>query len=527
MPSRLAAALPRAPVRPGGRTAALLVSVLLGAVYLRWQPQAPDLPAQLARAAAYDQGARLWWGGWYGGVETATYSVLSPVAMHVLGVAGLGVVATIAVSVASADLLSRCPRPRTGSVLVALAAVANLFSGRITFAAGMAVGLAGCCALQRGRTALALTCCAVVGLFSPLAAMYVVVGLVALWLSQPGRRRLVVALAVAAGLPVVALSALSSVPSRMPDSLDDAVLPLLVLVAFTALRVPKLPLALAGVAAAVAVVALIVPSPIGSNAARLPMLAALPVATACASSRRWVTGTVAALLLAWPLSSFVSDMTIAGAASTRPEFYTALLDHLPAPGRAVQRVEVVEPSSHASSYRVAEQVPLARGWERQVDLAENPIFYRPTLTAGDYRDWLVQHAVGWVAVPRGPVDWASTSEARLLSQPPSFLSLVWRDATWRLYRVQVPSPASSGALRTVSLDTSGVHLIASSPGPALIRVAYSRLLTLHSLDQPGLSPCLRATPRGLLVSVPRAGRWLLTADATALLHPCQGGQHAP
>ena len=38
---------------------------------------------------------------------------------------------------------------------------------------------------------------------------------------------------------------------------------------------------------------------------------------------------------------------------------------------------VVEPASHWSSAYLSARVPLARGWERQVDAAVNPQFYRP------------------------------------------------------------------------------------------------------------------------------------------------------
>ncbi|MGF7236092.1 MAG: hypothetical protein ACQSGP_14195 [Frankia sp.] len=36
--------------------------------------------------------------------------------------------------------------------------------------------------------------------------------------------------------------------------------------------------------------------------------------------------------------------------------------------------------------------------ERQIDVAENPIFYDHTLTAQTYLDWLHARGVGWVAL---------------------------------------------------------------------------------------------------------------------------------
>ena len=69
-------------------------------------------------------------------------------------------------------------------------------------------------------------------------------------------------------------------------------------------------------------------------------------------------------------------------------------------------------------------VPLARGWERQLDEKANPLFYdgRP-LTADRYHRWLRNNAVRWVALPKAPLDYSAQAEARLLERGVPYLKL--------------------------------------------------------------------------------------------------------
>src|ERR1700712_5978833 len=64
----------------------LAVAVVLALVYVAWAPNAPDLAAQSARAAAARlTGIGTWWSGWFGGLPLASYSVIVPPVMAVLG----------------------------------------------------------------------------------------------------------------------------------------------------------------------------------------------------------------------------------------------------------------------------------------------------------------------------------------------------------------------------------------------------------------------------------------------------------
>lgn len=70
---------------------------------------------------------------------------------------------------------------------------------------------------------------------------------------------------------------------------------------------------------------------------------------------------------------------------------------------------------HWESAYIAPTFPVARGWERQLDVAYDPIFYLPgALTARSYPSWLLANGVSYVALPGTALDYAATSEASLL-----------------------------------------------------------------------------------------------------------------
>jgi hypothetical protein len=499
---------------------AVALATVLELGYLVIRPQAPDLPAQLARASAVSRGVQLWWAGWYGGINTSPYSLISAHLMAAVGVGLVGVAATAAVCVFGADLVGSAERPRAGATAIALAACANLYSGRITFAAGMAVCLAGFCLLRRDRLRMSIALALLTGFVSPLAALCQLVGLAALVLVHGFERRLV-ALLVASSLPIAVISLVFGQPSYMPFSADTCVFALLACAGVLIAPVPRLVRALALVSAALTLAAVVVHSPVGSNAARMPMLAAAPLVVATAR-RGSVHGRVlAAGLVIWPLISFSSDMAIAAQPSSQATFYTSLLAHLPPSGTALQRLEVLDPRTHAASFYLSTQVPLARGWERQIDAADNPLFYGGPITAATYRQWLVVHAVGWVAVPEAALDYSAVAEKRLIAEGLPYLHLVWTDPDWRLYRVTAAAPAATGVLQATGLTDTAIHLRASAAGAGTVRVPYSRLLTLRSVADPSYVGCVRATPEGdVLITAPAAGEYVLHAEVSSLARSC-------
>ena len=73
-----------------------------------------------------------------------------------------------------------------------------------------------------------------------------------------------------------------------------------------------------------------------------------------------------------------------------------------------ERVEVPFTHNHWEAAHLASAVPLARGWERQLDEKANALFYdgRP-LTPARYQRWLRDAGVRWVALPDAPLDYSA------------------------------------------------------------------------------------------------------------------------
>jgi hypothetical protein len=229
---------------------------------------------------------------------------------------------------------------------------------------------------------------------------------------------------------------------------------------------------------------------------------------------------LAVALVVWPVRSLLTDVRTSRLATAQEATYAGMLAHLPARGTAVQRVEVVDPLDHGPSQHVARQVPLARGWERQADAARNHLFYGGRLDPQTYRDWLQEHAVGWVAVPSGPLDYAARGERRLVLGGLPYLQPVWHDPAWTLYRVTVPAPAATGVLTAAALTDTAVRLDARAAGSGTVRVSPSALLVVRTTDGSGRTGCVRPGPGdSVTVSVPSAGPWELTASVHALVRP--------
>ncbi len=462
----------------GPAAVACLVALGLSAAYVLVGARAPDLAAQLARTEAAAHGATVWWTGWYGGINLPTYSVVSAPLMQHVGVTTVGVLATVVVAAAAGDLLRDAPRPRAGAVCAAGAAAANLFSGRITFAVGMAAALVSIALLRRDRRCAAAAVGATCGLASPVAVLFVALAVGGLALTRPAVRRPALLVAMATGGPALATAEVFGQPSTMPFAATTFLLTVAVCATVAVMPVPPPARVGALLAGAVAVAAFLLPTPLGSNASRLPILAAAPIVVAWARGRRpWVALAAVALAI-WPVTNLVHDLRPAGDPSTHASYYEPLLARLPPAGSATQRLEVVDPRSHGADVYLPPRIPLARGWERQIDVADNPVFYHHDLTATTYLDWLRSRGVGWVALPDAPVDWGATDEKHLVASGLTYLRQVWRGKHWRLFRVTSPAPIARGVAQVTGMTNAAVLLHADRPGSATLSVRYSRVLTL-------------------------------------------------
>lgn len=143
------------------------------------------------------------------------------------------------------------------------------------------------------------------------------------------------------------------------------------------------------------------------------------------------------------------------------------------PGSGAARVEVVPTEDHGEAAYVAPGLALARGWERQLDIADNPLFYGlAPLEPATYLAWLRGNGVGWVALSTAPQDPAGVAEARLLSAGVPGLRLVWHDAWWRVWRV-TDSGIVTGPARLTAISNGRVSVVATRAGTALIRVRWA------------------------------------------------------
>jgi hypothetical protein len=135
------------------------------------------------------------------------------------------------------------------------------------------------------------------------------------------------------------------------------------------------------------------------------------------------------------------------------------------------------------SFFLATEISLARGWERQPDLARNSVLYADELTATDYHDWLVHNGVRWVALPDVALDASEDAEAALLTGPtPSYLRPAWHDEHWRLWEVRDAPPLVSGAAELVHLGVSTIDLDASRAGSAVVLVRWTRFWRVSDGD---------------------------------------------
>src|SRR5205814_6564625 len=146
--------------------------------------------------------------GWYRGHQTLGNSVLFPPLAWWLGLSVVGVASTLT-SAGLFDALARGrwgERARWASIWLGFGTATLLFTGRLPFARGVAVGLGSLLALQRGRAALACVLAVACSLSSPIAGLFLVLAGVSWALGGRTARKGAAAVAACALVPPLALS---------------------------------------------------------------------------------------------------------------------------------------------------------------------------------------------------------------------------------------------------------------------------------------------------------------------------------
>jgi hypothetical protein len=462
---------------------AALPAAVLAAVYLLVDPQTVDLAAHLYRADLFErEGFTIWNGNWYAGHHTPAYSVLFPPLAALLTPQVAGALS----AVAAAWLFDRLlrghygeQRARWGALWFGVGSVTLLLTGRMTFAFGVALGLGALLAWQRGRIWTALALAVVCTLASPLAGLFVALAGAAHLLAARSREGAMVAAAALAPALVIALAFPEGgtepffLSAFLPVPLFAAGCLLLLPPEERTLRWAAVLLGLAGVAA------FVVDTPVGGNAARLGALFGGPLAATVliGGTRRLPPAALAAIFIAlafWQWSPAVRDVSDGlSDPAAEASFYEPLNDLLEERLDGPARVEVVFTHAHREAEAVARRFPLARGWQRQLDIRHNELFYEDDLDPREYERWLRELGVRWVALADAELDYSADEEAAIVRSQPSFLRPAGSRGEWRLYEVTGPAPLALGA-RLTRLGNDSARLEFERPGSAVVRVRWSR-----------------------------------------------------
>jgi hypothetical protein len=499
---------------------AVALSAVLAAVMLAWNPPVGDLAAQVFRTELFQRGGLgIWNGSWYGGHYTLTYSVLFPPLAALLGPRAVGTLAVVA----SAYLFDRLVRDRWGeaarpaTLWFAAGVVTLLADGQLTFALGVAFGLATLRALQLDWAAPALLAAAACALSSPVAAVFLggvlVAGAVDLphisrgWRGGEGLARSVVprgrgallrdrtrAPALWAALVALALVLVPNVlfpgAGQFPFAFSSFIaIPLWcgsALYLTRSLGAEERQLRSVLLAYLLAATAIwLLPNAMGGNAVRLGALFGGPVLAAVLLARRpqapiWFLALFMAGSLYWQVTASVSQIARSvGDPSTAAAYFQPLEQWLREHGGDGTRVEVPPTANHWESAYLAPQVDLARGWLRQLDTTRDDIFYAEDghLTDRAYSAWLRDNAIRYVALPDAPLDYSSVAERRLILREPPYLVPRWSSAHWRLYEVRNPAPLvqplADGRADVRWMGHDGFALQVTRPGEFLVRVAFT------------------------------------------------------
>jgi len=484
---------PRRAPAPPVVAAGLLAAAASIVAWLIADPHTPDLAAAVYRADLYRAaGFVVFDNNWYAGHDVPGYSLLFPPFAALVGLRAAGALAVLASTALFAAIVARRYAP--GPALVAcvafgLAASADLWIGRLTFALGVTLGLAAVLAATRGRWWLAAPLSGLCAAASPVAGAFLVLAALAYALAEraPGRGA---ALGAPALVVVGGMAVLFPEGGHEPFPATSFAAALAAALVFLAL-VPSSERALriGGVLYLLAVVAaLLVPSPMGSNVDRLGVLFALPLLIAAAASqprrRRHaplgVLALAAAGLAVWIAWGPVREVAkVSGDPSTTVAYYAPLERFLEAHLRLPARIEVPLTRSHWEVALLGARYALARGWERQLDTRYDALFFgKGLLPPSAYHAWLLAEAVRYVALPDVALDGSSIAEARLLRAGTPFLRPVFASAHWRVWEVVDARPLASGPGALVALGHDRFTLRAVHAGRFVVRIHYTRYWAL-------------------------------------------------
>jgi hypothetical protein len=473
---------------------AWVITAVVALAYLIVDPPSADLAAQTYRAGMFEHhGFLVWDNAWYGGHHMPGYSVLFPPLGALLGPRVVGALSALAAAwlferIAAEHFGTR--DARVGSIWFAAATGVNLITGRLTFALGVAFALACVLAATHRRPGWASLAAVASTLGSPIAGLFLGLGAAAWFLgggrrpdptrSAMIRRRDALAIGGAAVVPALAI-AVAFPEGGVHPFVGSSFWPSLIGLGLILVALPREERVLrAGVIlyALATIASFVLDTPMGGNVTRLGAIIAGPI-LACllwTRSPRLLIA-LAIPLLYWQWSAPVRDWVRgSGDPSVHAAYYDGVLGFLerdPDAAARTFRVEVPFTANHWESRWVGNRLPLARGWERQLDTKVNGVFYEGVLTAARYRRWLVDNGVRYVALPDVRLDGSARVEARLIRAGQPYLQPVFAGEHWRVFRVRGAAPLASGAGVLTKLTTDAFQLRATRAGRVLVRVRWT------------------------------------------------------
>ena len=449
-----------------------------------------DHPAHVFRLEFLERyGFEVWNNNWYGGHHIVSYGMLFSVLAAGTSMAAIALASTVAPVVLFGSILRRAEvaYPRTATAAFGFLMIVNLYVGRLPFALGITLALLAVRLALARRWGLAACAGVAVALASPLASAFLAFALMA-WAASgdvhpaavwrhPGTR-----LALVVATPVALLAALYPEGGRFPYRVDELVFGIACATA-ACLWLPRservLRLAFGG-ASLVALVLFVVPNPLGANWTRFAVLGAPLLLAVPRTGLRipLLAGIAMTLWQAIPLLSLPA--TVADPSASRG-FHRPLVDAIRTHADGPVRVEIPFTAGHWEAAFVAREVPLARGWQRQLDRKFNAQLYDDDLTHETYRAWLLDHGVSFVAVPDVALEEASERQAALIESA-GYLRLVWTNDDWDLYRLDDTPGVVTGPARLIEFAGNRVRLVVERPGDILLRVRHSPYLRVDEGD---------------------------------------------
>lgn len=481
-----------------------------------------DLPAASYRVALFHaDGLTLWDPGWYGGHWTLSYSVLFGPFAGTLGIDATDLLCAAVAAWAFERLaVGHFGRAgRIGGLLFACGTLVEVAVGRVPFLLGEALALLALLAAQRrgsapaARLTLAVLLALAASLASPLAGAFLALAAFSWILGDLPRWNLRAgALCVAALLPVIALELAFPGQGRQPFAPANLAGMLIALAAVLLVLTPEQRVLRAGFTlyGLALVGSYLLPSALGGNVTRLGSAVGLGLVVCLPAPVQRARLLLAVAFVPLALAQWSPAAgALAGHsdASSSPAYFRPLLTYLERHDQPLGRIEVVPTATHWESDYVALALPLARGWERQLDTAQNPIFYdRGRLNAASYRAWLERNGVRFVALADLPLDYAGVREGQLVRVGVPGLVPVWHNADWRVYQLLGASGIVSGPGRLLSEHGATVVLEATRPGRLLVRVRFTTAWHVRS----GAASLREGADGWIALDDRRAGKIVLT-----------------